>query len=65
MARQARDALLAEGPFEWTADADTPYDQYGRELSEARRGGETLADAMISPGLAERSDWGGRRVAWF
>ena len=66
-AREAREALLtwlAEGPFEWTADADTPYDQYGRELREARRGDQLLADYMIEAGLAEGSGWGAVRRDW-
>ena len=66
-ARAARSALhgwLAEGPFEWTADADTTYDRYGRELREARRGEETLADHMIEADLAEGSGWGAVRRDW-
>ena len=55
---------LGAGAFELTADADTAYDQYGRELRGARRDGRSLADHMIAQGLGREnrfqfaSDWG-------
>ena len=66
-AREARTALhtwLAKGRFTWTGGTEPPRDQYGRELREASRGGEALADHMIGAGLAEGSGWGAERVAW-
>ncbi|MXO49037.1 hypothetical protein GRI69_12285 [Erythrobacter vulgaris] len=66
-AMEARDALsgwLARGRFSWTGGAEPPRDQYGRELREARRGDDVLADHMIGAGLAEGSVWGGSRVDW-
>lgn len=70
-AREARAALsawLSEAPFELEGGEDRPYDVYGRELREARRGNELLADHMVALGLAEQDlygfpeDWG--RVGW-
>ena len=66
-ARDARTALhqwLARGRFTWTGGTEPPRDQYGRELREASRSGEALADHMIGAGLAEGSGWGAERVEW-
>ncbi|MBY6218903.1 thermonuclease family protein [Qipengyuania aquimaris] len=66
-ANEARAALhtwLAKGRFSWTGGNEPPYDRYGRELREARRGDEQLAVHMIEAGLAEGSGWGSRRVDW-
>ena len=66
-AREARTALhtwLAKGRFNWTGGANPPRDQYGRELREARRGDEALADAMVEAGLAEGSGWGAEARDW-
>jgi len=54
---------LEQGPFEWNGGDTPPRDQYGRELRAARRAlsdgsQETLADAMISSGLASKRGWG-------
>ncbi|MDE1467326.1 thermonuclease family protein [Aurantiacibacter sp. D1-12] len=60
-AREARAELsrwLSSAPFEMEAGDDRPYDQYGRELREARRGGELLAEHMHAMGLAEQDLWG-------
>jgi len=64
LAREARDALadwLNAGPFELDGGAEPPRDRYGRELRQARRGSEALADTMVERGLARRSaeerDW--------
>ena len=66
-AREARTALhtwLANGRFTWTGGANPPRDQYGRELREARRGDEALADAMVEAGLAEGDEWGAEAREW-
>ena len=66
-AAQARDALLSwldQGRFHWTGGAEPPRDRYGRELREARRGEDLLAEVMIGAGLAEGSGWGAERVEW-
>ncbi|EDL49580.1 thermonuclease family protein [Erythrobacter sp. SD-21] len=66
-AARARDALLSwldQGRFHWTGGTEPPYDQYGRELREARRGDDLLADHMIAAGLAEGMGWGAERVEW-
>ena len=55
---------LAKGRFEWTGGTEPPYDRYGRELREARRGDDLLADHMIGAGLAEGSGWGASAVDW-
>ena len=55
---------LARGRFEWTGGTEPPYDRYGRELREARRGDDLLADHMIAAGLAEGSGWGASAVDW-
>lgn len=57
-------AWLAKGRFEWTGGTQPPYDRYGRELREARRGDDLLADHMIEAGLAEGSGWGASAVDW-
>jgi len=64
LAREARDALadwLSAGPFELDGGAEPPRDRYGRELRQARRDSEALADTMVERGLARRSaeerDW--------
>ena len=60
-AQKARTALhtwLAKGRFSWTGGEDPARDQYGRELREAMRGEERLAQAMIDAGLAEGEGWG-------
>lgn len=63
-ARAQLHAWLAKGRFEWTGGSEPPYDRYGRELREARRGDELLADHMIEAGLAEGSGWGAQAVDW-
>lgn len=66
-AREAQSALhrwLARGSFSWTGGEDPPRDRYGRELREARRGDEMLAEHMIGAGLAEGSGWGAVRREW-
>ncbi|MBT8427222.1 MAG: hypothetical protein KJO02_04250 [Erythrobacter sp.] len=57
-------AWLARGRFEWTGGTEPPYDRYGRELREARRGDDLLADHMIGAGLAEGTGWGASAVNW-
>ncbi len=66
-AQEARTALrdwLAKGDFTWTGGEEPPRDQYGRELREARRGADALADAMVEAGLAEGSGWGVGEREW-
>ncbi|MBX7539446.1 thermonuclease family protein [Qipengyuania sphaerica] len=66
-AMQARDALLTwliKGRFSWTGGSEPPYDRYGRELREARRGEELLAEHMIAAGLAEEMGWGAQKREW-
>ena len=66
-AREARDELhrwLARGRFTWTGGEDPPRDRYGRELREARRGDDLLAEHMVSAGLAGEMGWGAERVEW-
>ena len=63
----ARDRLaswLGQGSFQWTGGEDPAYDRYGRELREARRGEELLAEVMIGEGLAEGSGWGAKAIEW-
>ena len=57
-------AWLAKGRFSWTGGENPPRDRWGRELREARRRDELLADYMIGSGLAEGSGWGAERVEW-
>ena len=64
MARDRLNTWLRQGPFEWTGGFAPPYDRYGRELREARRGEELLAEVMIGAGLAEGDGWGAERVEW-
>lgn len=67
-AQAALSRWLSAGPFEMEAGADRPYDQYGRELRDARRNGVSVADHMAGLGLAEQDlygfpdDWG--RTEW-
>ena len=63
-ARAELHAWLGKGRFSWTGGTEPPRDQYGRELREARRGEELLADYMVEKGLAEGSGWGAERVEW-
>lgn len=63
-ARRELHAWLARGSFSWTGGDEPPYDRYGRELREARRGDALLADHMIEAGLAEGSGWGAVRRDW-
>ena len=49
---------LSSAPFEMEAGDERPYDQYGRELREARRGGQLLAEHMHALNLAEQDLWG-------
>lgn len=55
VAREELAAWLNLGPFELDGGAEPPRDDYGRELREARRGGEALADTMVERELARRS----------
>ncbi|MBX7494908.1 hypothetical protein K3172_03435 [Qipengyuania sp. 6B39] len=55
---------LAEGPFAWSGGSDPPRDKYGRELREARRGDDRLADHMVAAGLAAGDGWGERAIDW-
>ena len=66
-ARAARAELhhwLARGCFTWTGGEDPPRDRWGRELREARRGDDLLAEHMVSAGLAEEMGSGAERVEW-
>ena len=66
-AQEARAALrdwLAEGAFTWTGGDEPPRDRYGRELREARRGDDALAEHMVEVGLAEGNGWGAERREW-
>lgn len=63
-ARRELHAWLAKGRFSWTGGTEPPYDRYGRELREARRGADLLSDHMIDAGLAQGSGWGAERVEW-
>lgn len=72
LARAARERLhqwLSGGPFEWNGGENPPRDQYGRELRAARRSqtegsSETLAQIMISSGLASTRGWGEPAHDW-
>ena len=55
---------LARGPFTWTGGEDPPRDRYGRELREARRGDDLLAEHMVTAGLAEEMGWGAKTIDW-
>ncbi|MEL7217534.1 MAG: hypothetical protein AAGK01_03780 [Pseudomonadota bacterium] len=68
-ARSALHEWLGSGPFEWDGADAPPYDQYGRELREARRttsdGSHTyLADMMLERGLAAETGWGAEPKDW-
>nr|WP_247713386.1 thermonuclease family protein [Qipengyuania polymorpha] len=66
-AREAKDELhrwLARGRFTWTGGDNPPRDRWGRELREARRGDDLLAEHMVSAGLAEEMGWGAERREW-
>lgn len=54
-------ALLNAGPFTLEA-ADRETDRYGRALRTVTRHGESLGDALVAEGLAER--WQGYRRDW-
>ncbi len=67
LARRSRDALrdwINEGAFEMSGGDDPPFDQYGRELRELKRGDTLLADYMIDQALAQESGWGFTRGGW-
>ncbi len=72
LARRARTVLLdwiRKGAFEWDGADAPPFDQYGRELREARRvradgSSERLSEMMIEAGLASESGWGAEPVNW-
>lgn len=67
LAHQSRAALrdwLNQGPFEMSDGDDPPYDQYGRELRELKRGKEWLADIMLDRQLAQGTGWGFERGGW-
>jgi len=69
---EARDALhtwLNQGDVEWNGADEPPYDQYGRELREARRSVGNgryayLADTMLKADLAAESGWGTTERDW-
>ena len=66
-ANQAKEELLrwlARGRFTWTGGENPPRDRWGRELREARRGDDLLAEHMVSAGLAGEMGWGVERVEW-
>ena len=67
LAKRSREALrdwLNSDAFELSGGGDPPFDQYGRELREAKRGDEALADHMIDRSLAQESGWGFIRGGW-
>ena len=67
LALESRGALvqwLNAGPFLMSGGDVPPYDKYGRELREFRRGNDWLADVMIRGGLAQQSGWGFVRGGW-
>ena len=66
-AREAKAELyrwLARGRFTWTGGENPPRDRYGRELREARRGDDLLAEHMVAAGLAGEMGWGAKRREW-
>ncbi len=54
-------ALLNAGPFT-LEHTERETDRYGRTLREVTRGGESLGEALVEEGLAER--WKGYRSGW-
>ena len=57
LARRSADrlrALLNEGPFEMVAHRFHRTDNYGRELMDVSRGGQSIGDRMIAEGFAHR-----------
>lgn len=67
LALESRGALLQwlnAGPFLMSGGDEPPFDKYGRELREFRRGNDWLADAMIRGGLAQQSGWGFVHGGW-
>jgi endonuclease YncB( thermonuclease family) len=67
LAKQSRTALrdwLNQSPFAMSGGDEPPYDQYGRELRELKRGDQWLSDFMIEQGLAQESGWGFQRGGW-
>lgn len=63
-ARSALQRWLNTAPFSWDGGAEPPYDQYGRELRSAWRGGEWLAETMIAAGLAADNGWESGEIDW-
>ena len=55
---------LNNGSFSMSGGAEPPYDQYGRELRELKRGKEWLSETMIEAELAQESGWGFIRGGW-
>ncbi|MDN3646608.1 hypothetical protein QWY75_10400 [Pontixanthobacter aestiaquae] len=67
LAKQSRDGLrdwLNAGTFQMDGGDDPPYDQYGRELRELKRGEQLLSDVMLQKELAQETGWGFTRGGW-
>lgn len=68
-AREAQAELsrwLSAAPFELEhAEGEAPRDQYGRELREARRDGQSLADHMIARRLGRDDSFASRRAEYW